>query len=1091
MTISNKVEIDDDSEPTEQQLIDIAKQLNLKEDEESLEYLRLCVIKSNIEDTELELSVKLQGEVQMDVILEHSNVFKVQEDTLISTSIAKHSKPPKYQQEDNIIPLSAITCILSKKQNTKEIDHFIQNFLFQPVKTQLREIDLISFSSTDDFDTWHFDHLRDIFDLWIVPDFNNKKKKFPQKWQLATDAKIFCKVTDSFAVSQDLGKGNIERPNTQSLETFIKDICLIENCDTYKHWIQALRLEDITTYSHLSNLKQTDWDNIAKLTMNAKKTIKSHVDKEKQTSANEKRKTTNKTSFESNDQDDHVELKKYPLAKLEYKCIEKAFEEMRAEGYADDGLFDDMVEFFLPLTITEDELETKTVDLAQLRKERTEKKEVLMKQIEELNRSCNLNKQIYWDSDETYQNTMKKRQIQKDQYEITKGQRCRLTDQEHSKWLRQLEASWREQDERVSQDIVKLESSMETLDKTIKQQEADLDDKQMELKNIDEILNAKPKPVDKRLVKAHRGFIMYGPPGTGKSVIMSKLAIKVGIAMIGPPLAAGELNRPLVGESERILVSLCTRAHRIPYLQCCVSIDEIDSLAPKRDEDSSEGKVDKISVLLSLIEGIKDVPNLMFFCATNRLHMMDEAFLRRMSGKYFVGRPSSNSRRRMLSDIPEWALEANLLEKLSIATTNFSGAAVSALSRSITVRCMTQRRHKADYRLTYHEALTLADSTAKQYQILLGSETLPRLLLRNLSLCNNASTSYHLKDRENLTYTGRIVINLYDKCVRIETTSQSDRKRSVIEQPLDITEVALQQLLERITSYGKDRNVQLLQLIDLNLLSSQGAYDEKKVFETLKERYDECISYKRSMIVYDLDSLIGINKSESDSSMGRSISSSVNNHNIYTYVRARFREAVIETSSGRGNMAQNVEKWAVAVVREQFLLRQFCIDVEFTRTKQEENEIEEERRKSEDLLKCVKCKDYYIENENKMGNCTHHDGFLYDNSAPDLMIYTLTNAIELLNQNECDALIHPERREDLERQKLKYKWICCDGTLTTGNVGGCKKGKHGFKYTTPHRARTTATILDRNQIEQWEQTCRSNEEYNEKWLTLLTSRGNR
>ena len=40
---------------------------------------------------------------------------------------------------------------------------------------------------------------------------------------------------------------------------------------------------------------------------------------------------------------------------------------------------------------------------------------------------------------------------------------------------------------------------------------------------------------------------------------------------------------------------------------------KIDSLAPKRDEDSSEGKVATISVLLSVIEGIKDVSNLMFF----------------------------------------------------------------------------------------------------------------------------------------------------------------------------------------------------------------------------------------------------------------------------------------------------------------------------------------------------------------------------------------------------------------------------------------------------------------------------------------------
>jgi hypothetical protein len=44
------------------------------------------------------------------------------------------------------------------------------------------------------------------------------------------------------------------------------------------------------------------------------------------------------------------------IPQLEAQCVEKAFEEMRHEGYEDDGLFDDMKLFFQPLTITDDEL---------------------------------------------------------------------------------------------------------------------------------------------------------------------------------------------------------------------------------------------------------------------------------------------------------------------------------------------------------------------------------------------------------------------------------------------------------------------------------------------------------------------------------------------------------------------------------------------------------------------------------------------------------------------------------------------------------------------------------------------------------------
>jgi hypothetical protein len=122
------------------------------------------------------------------------------------------------------------------------------------------------------------------------------------------------------------------------------------------------------------------------------------------------------------------------------------------------------------------------------------------------------------------------------------------------------------------------------------------------------------------------------------------------------------------------------------------------------------------------------------------------------------------------------------------------------------------------------------------------------------------------------------------------------------------------------------------------------------------------------MIIYDLDALVGVNKSESDSSMGRSMSSSVVNQSVYTYVRARFREAVVEQQDKKSNaQEQTIEKWAVAVIREPFLLRQFNNDVQFARTRNEEEELKLERRNAEDLLKCVKCKDFYIENENKMG----------------------------------------------------------------------------------------------------------------------------
>ncbi|CAF3790646.1 unnamed protein product [Rotaria sp. Silwood1] len=686
---------------------------------------------------------------------------------------------------------------------------------------------------TDELGTWSYDHFRGLFDIELR---SHLQKSFPSCWVLANDARIHCQFAFSGTrqASEIATSLIFERPRTSSLEQFVEDVYAKEDNMKAKQWLEALHAEDILSFPHLSNLKQTEWDNIKKLSMNAKRILKTAVDRERESAADDRR---------------------------------RSFEESSSNEEAP-----------------------------------------------------------------------------------------RLT-------------------------------------------------------------------------------------GTGKSEIMSKLSTKLGIAMVGPPLAAGELNRPLVGESERVIIALASRCHRVPYAMCCLSIDEIDSLAPKRDEDSSEGKVDKISVLLSLIDGIKDVPNLMIFCATNRLHMMDEAFLRRMSGKFFVGRPSSQARTKILAQIPEWALEPDLIDRLTIVSTNFSGAACKAFTRAITVRCMAAQRTQPNFHVNYKEALKIADRTAQQYQIFLGSENLPRLLLRNLM--NGSRIRVNHLSRH--IYAGRIIVDLHGGSARIEII-ESGGRIAVIEHKLLPNETSVQSLLERLTVYGKDRNVQLLQLIDLNLLASQGAYDEKKVFETLKERYDECVAYTRSMIIYDLDSLVGVNKSESDSSMGRSMSSSVVNQSVYTYVRARFREAVVEQQQEKNDEQQQmVEKWAVAVIREPFLLRQFSSDVQFARTRQEEEELELEQHKAEDLLKCVKCKDLYIENENKMGNCVHHDGFIYDNSAPDLAIHTQSEVAYMLTKLECDAINYPERREEFERQKNKFKWICCDTTVTTGSgAGGCKKGKHGF-----------------------------------------------
>ncbi|CAF1657285.1 unnamed protein product, partial [Didymodactylos carnosus] len=94
-----------------------------------------------------------------------------------------------------------------------------------------------------------------------------------------------------------------------------------------------------------------------------------------------------------------------------------------------------------------------------------------------------------------------------------------------------------------------------------------------------------------------------------KSELLKRVAIYAGITMVTQPLAAGELNRPYVGETEKLLIDIMYRGNTIPYLICAMTIDEIDGLVPKRDNNAQQSKVDGISVLLSHIEGVKNIPN--------------------------------------------------------------------------------------------------------------------------------------------------------------------------------------------------------------------------------------------------------------------------------------------------------------------------------------------------------------------------------------------------------------------------------------------------------------------------------------------------
>jgi SpoVK/Ycf46/Vps4 family AAA+-type ATPase len=81
-----------------------------------------------------------------------------------------------------------------------------------------------------------------------------------------------------------------------------------------------------------------------------------------------------------------------------------------------------------------------------------------------------------------------------------------------------------------------------------------------------------------------KGMIWYGPPGTGKSAISHRLCVKSGMVFVTQPLAAGDVKKGIVGDTELTINAIADRARLIPWDTAVILIDEIDSLVPSRDD---------------------------------------------------------------------------------------------------------------------------------------------------------------------------------------------------------------------------------------------------------------------------------------------------------------------------------------------------------------------------------------------------------------------------------------------------------------------------------------------------------------------------
>jgi transitional endoplasmic reticulum ATPase len=189
-------------------------------------------------------------------------------------------------------------------------------------------------------------------------------------------------------------------------------------------------------------------------------------------------------------------------------------------------------------------------------------------------------------------------------------------------------------------------------------------------------------------VEAPKGVILHGPPGTGKTLLAKAVAneTNANFYTIGGP----EIMSKFYGESEERLRNVFQEAQK--NAPSIIFIDELDSIAPKREEVSGEVERRIVAQLLSLMDGLKARGKVVVIGATNRINAIDPALRRpgRFDREIEIGVPDRDGRLGILEiHTRGMPLEKDVnLERLADITHGFVGADLQALAKEAAIRAL-------------------------------------------------------------------------------------------------------------------------------------------------------------------------------------------------------------------------------------------------------------------------------------------------------------------------------------------------------------------------------------------------------------------
>src|SRR5919199_200797 len=215
-----------------------------------------------------------------------------------------------------------------------------------------------------------------------------------------------------------------------------------------------------------------------------------------------------------------------------------------------------------------------------------------------------------------------------------------------------------------------------------------LRDEMQKVREMIELPLRHPEIFEKLGIEAPKGVLLFGPPGTGKTLLAKAVASESNSHFIS--ISGPEIMSKFYGESEARLREIFKEARdKAPTI---IFIDEIDSIAPKREEVMGEVERRVVSQMLSLMDGLEGRGKVIVIAATNRQNALDPALRRpgRFDREIEIKVPDKNGRLEILQiHSRNMPLDSDVdHKKIAAVTHGFVGADLEYLCKEAAMKCL-------------------------------------------------------------------------------------------------------------------------------------------------------------------------------------------------------------------------------------------------------------------------------------------------------------------------------------------------------------------------------------------------------------------